>query len=242
MHERAMAEDKPIAERGGVPAEYMNGVANQPAVEDAADIAAAIDSICQLRWDLVTKDELLQVAHAYYYFSVQFRENLEVACRLHPDDDKLKQLRREECDTDNLSPWPVLSLPGERLDHDEFVKRLIYLYLNDRAEAVDRLGTAYLAAVRNMDAATRAKSIASYEDGGLSRVFQAMLKAPCWQGAGQQAFRFFLEQHIRFDLDTGGHGSLARHIVPDASILPLWWAFEDLLVAAVPALSVPSAE
>ncbi len=242
MHEQAMAEDRQTPERGAAPVEYLHSLDSRAGSEDAADIAAAIDSICQLRWDLVTRDELLQVAHAYYYFSVQFRENLEVACRLHPGDAKLQQLHREECNTDNLSPWPVLSLPGERLDHDEFVKRLIYFYLNDRSELVDRLGAAYLAAVRNMDAETRAKSIASYEDGGLSRVFQAMLRAPCWQGAGQQAFRFFLEQHIRFDLDADGHGSLARHIVPDASVLPLWWAFEDLLVAAVPALSVPSAE
>ena len=55
----------------------------------------------------------------------------------------------------------------------------------------------YLGAVRALRPAARAVSIASYEDGGLSRVFSAMLRAPEWRGAGQEAFRFFLETNIK---------------------------------------------
>jgi hypothetical protein len=103
-------------------------------------------------------------------------------------------------------------------------------------------GFLYLRNVRNIDDAARAASIASYEDTGLSRVFGAMLRAPHWYGRGQRAFRFFLEQHIRFDSDDGaGHGSLSRHLAPDDRVLPLWTAFRDLLAVAVPKLATVSA-
>ena len=92
--------------------------------------------------------------------------------------------------------------------------------------------------MRAIDDHARACSIASYEDGGLSRVFSAMLRAQHWHGEGQRAFRHFLEQHILFDTDDdAGHGSLSRHLVPDDSILPLWSAFAALLVLAVPRLA-----
>ena len=52
-----------------------------------------------------------------------------------------------------------------------------------------------------------------------------------------KAFEHFLSQHILFDSDPdGGHGSLSRHMKLDDSILPLWQAFYDVLVEAVPSL------
>ena len=68
-----------------------------------------ITTICAMSWDRLTNDEVLQVAKAYYYFSIQFRENLEIACRQRPGDAKLAALRLGECDTDNLSPWPKVA-------------------------------------------------------------------------------------------------------------------------------------
>ena len=65
-----------------------------------------IDEICALGWSRLTEAELTGVAGAYYYFSIQFRENLEIACNLYPADPLLTQLAQEECNTDNLSPWP----------------------------------------------------------------------------------------------------------------------------------------
>ena len=65
-----------------------------------------------------------------------------------------------------------------------------------------------------------------------------MLRAQDWSGEGQRAFRHFLEQHILFDTDDeAGHGCLSRHLVPDASILPLWSAFATMLALAVPRLT-----
>lgn len=197
-----------------------------------------IDQICGLAWENLGWREVNQIAHAYYYFSVQFRENLEAACRLRPDDEKLKGLREGECDTANLSPWPGVAAPGERLNHDEFVRRLLVMGGIEMTGPVAILGTAYAQKARELDDATRAISIASYEDGGLSRVFSAMLRAADWRGAVAGGLRHFLEQHILFDSDDeGGHGSLSRHLRPDDRILPLWLGFKELLLAAVPALS-----
>jgi hypothetical protein len=95
----------------------------------------------------------------------------------------------------------------------------------------------YLQRVREVDPKARAISIASYEDGGLERVFNAFLQAKRWDSALLRAFRHFLVRHIEFDSDVEqGHGSLSRHLTPDDRILPLWAAFQDLLVESVPAL------
>lgn len=198
---------------------------------------AVIDEICGMRWEVLGADEVMQVAKAYYYFSIQFRENLEIACRVRPDDTLLQKLTEGECDTDNLSPYPGICTAGEKLNHDEFMRRLLAFQPIDRDHALTLLGEAYLDRTRALADVPRAASIASYEDGGLSRVFGAMLRARDWRGAGPIAFRYFLEEHIRFDTDDGeGHGALSRHLPVDDAILPLWTAFRDLLLAAAPRL------
>jgi hypothetical protein len=196
-----------------------------------------IDDIDRLRWEIIGVGEMMQIAKVYYYFSIQFRENLEIACQLYPHDDKLQELREGECHTDNLSPWPGVAAIGEKLDHDEFVRRLLALQAVDREDDLTLLGEDYLTRIRKVDEIVRATSIASYEDGGLSRVFLAMLRVREWRGTVAQGFKFFLEQHIRFDSDhDGGHGALSRHLPPDDNILPLWLAFKHMLVTAVPRL------
>ena len=203
---------------------------------------SVIDGICRMAWHELDSDEVMRVAKAYYYFSVQFRESLEVARAQHPDDPKLAELWDGECDTANLSPWPGVAAPGERMNHDEFMRRLLDFHPAGRDEKLTEAGLAYLDKTRDLDDAARASSIASYEDGGLSRVFGAMLRAPHWYGKGQRAFRFFLEEHIRFDSDDGaGHGELSRHLPVDDRILPLWTAFRDLLIAVVPKLGTVAA-
>ncbi len=190
-----------------------------------------------MRWEMLNAAEVIQVAKAYYYFSIQFRENLEIACRLRPGDALLQKLSAGECDTDNLSPFPGICTVGEKLNHDEFMRRLLAFQPVECDHALTLLGEAYLDQTRALDDLPRAASIASYEDGGLSRVFGAMLRAPNWNGAGPLAFRFFLEEHIRFDTEDGeGHGALSRHLAVDDAILPLWTAFRDLLLAAAPRL------
>jgi hypothetical protein len=205
----------------------------------ASGFEAHIESICRLDWDSLDRDDLLAAARAYYYFSIQFRENLEAACALFPQDSKLLQLRREECNTDNLSPWPGIASPGERMDHDEFMRRAITLDPLDsrRSAEIDELGLSYLREMRELPEVVKALTIASYEDGGLESVFRAILRARNFEGRSLQAFRHFLVEHIRFDSDPdAGHGALSRHLVPDARIAPAWAGFERILVRAVPRL------
>jgi hypothetical protein len=196
-----------------------------------------IEEIETLNWGRLTRDELMAACAAYYYFSVQFVQAVGFACELYPSDPKLIELRKGECDTDNLSPYPGVAKSGEKMNHDEFMRRTVAMSSLDREELsrIESLGRAYLAEVNQFDAITRAMSLSSYEDGGLERVFGAMLTAQDWDEPSLGAFRHFLVEHIK--LDSGEHGGLCRHLVADDRILPLWEAFRNILVAAAPRLA-----
>jgi hypothetical protein len=196
-----------------------------------------VDEICEWDWAGLTSEEMVAAACAYYYFSIQFRENLVTARAEFPADEKLMQLEREECNTSNLSPWPGVALPGEKMNHDEFMRRTLILQplpgdLETRAETA---GEAYLAAVRKLDPISRALSISSYEDGGLEAVFRAILRFEGWNNDLLRAFRHFLVEHVRFDSDPdAGHGALSRHLAPDDRVVPLWTEFKKVFQACVP--------
>jgi hypothetical protein len=198
-----------------------------------------VDEICAWDWAQLTSEEMVAAACAYYYFSIQFRESLELARLEFPTDEKLIQLEREECNTANLSPWPGVALPGEAMNHDEFMRRTLALQvipaeLRARAQAA---GEAYLASTRRLDDLSRALSISSYEDGGLEAVFRSILKFDGWNNDLLRAFRHFLVEHVRFDSDPdAGHGALSRHLAPDDRVLPLWVAFKRVFLACVPRL------
>jgi hypothetical protein len=199
-----------------------------------------ISRICDLRWGDLGQTDLLFVAQSYYYFSVQFRENLEIACELYPSDAKLKKLQDEECNTANLSPWPDVAAVNEKMNHDEFMRRLLKLYPvpEARNSYLDDLGHSYLTAIRKVAAPVRAMSIGSYEGGGLERLFRAMLGAPDWDNPALKAFQHFLKEHLRFDSDPDhGHGALSWHLAPDERVMPLWTEYERLLLGSVPKLA-----
>ena len=196
-----------------------------------------INDIANLNWSILTGKELMGVSVAYYYFSVQFREALETACDLYPSDHNLIELRNGECNTDNLSPCPNIASVGEKINHDEFMKRVVAMVSLDPGERdrIERLGQSYLADTRELDPLTRAMSLSSYEDGGLEKTFDAILQAPDWDEPSLHAFRHFLVEHIR--LDGNEHGALCRHLVADDRVLPLWIAFRNILVEAAPRLA-----
>jgi hypothetical protein len=199
-----------------------------------------IQDICDLNWISLSPEDLTSVAWAYYYFSIQFRECLEIARGLYPDDERLLELDHGERDTSNLSPWPGVAAPGEKMNHDEFMRRTLELTQipESRKRELTAIGQGYLARTRAMDTNVRALALASYEDGGLEAVFGAFLTAPTWDGPLLQAFRHFLAEHIRFDSDPdGGHGALCRHLVPDERVGPLWAEFKRILVEAAPGLA-----
>ena len=102
---------------------------------------------------------------------------------------------------------------------------------------LSEIGNKYLKTVRAMDPRIRALALATYEDGGLEKVFRAILTAPKWNGPLHQAFRHPLAEHIRFDSDPDqGHGALCRHLTPDDRVLPLWAEFKPMLTEAAPNL------
>lgn len=199
-----------------------------------------IADICNLSWTNLVQDELMSVAWAYYYFSVQFRECLEIALRLYPHDEQLQHLDAGERNTDNLSPWPGVAGVGEKMNHDEFMRRTLELtkISDDRRRVLTKIGLCYLHKAWQLDDKTRAMALASYEDGGLERVFSAILTARNWDGPLLKAFQHFLAEHIRFDSDPEqGHGALCRHLTPDEHVYPLWVEFKRLLVRAAPRLA-----
>jgi hypothetical protein len=199
-----------------------------------------IDDICELNWTALSEEDLIRVAWAYYHFSVQFRECLEVARELYPDDERLLQLDHGERNTDNLSPWPGVATVGEKMNHDEFMRRTLALSkISGRRQGnLESIGKAYLINVRAIDRKVKALALASYEDGGLESVFRAILTAPEWDDPLLQAFKHFLVEHIKFDSDPEqGHGALCRHLPPDERVAPLWEAFRQMLVKAAPGLT-----
>jgi hypothetical protein len=216
-------------------------LSSEPNVLDKSfEYEGVIDSICKLSWIALTEEDLIGVAWVYYYFSVQFRESLEAARKLFPDDIQLQELDRGERDTDNLSPWPGVAAIGERMNHDEFMRRTLQLSAISpkRQTSLEALGNSYLSTVRPMAPQIKARALASYEDGGLESVFRAILTAQHWHNPLLQAFKHFLIEHIKFDSDPDqGHGALCRHIPPDDRIIPLWQAFRHMLVKAAPRLT-----
>ena len=208
-------------------------------VAECSSYESVVEAIEALNWKNLSAADLTSVAAVYYYFSIQFRENLMLAVSLHPDDAKLRQLEDGECNTSNLSPWPNVAQAGERIDHDEFMRRTVELSPIDPARrcTLDAIGQSYLRSVRGMTPEARAQSFASYEDGGLERVFRAMLTCQDWSSDTLQAFRHFLLEHIKFDSDPDhGHGALSRHLQPGDQVVPLWECFRNILVEASPAL------
>lgn len=204
-----------------------------------------VSDICGLNWINLSQEDLVSVAWAYYHFSIQFRECLEIARQLYPDDDKLLQLDHGERNTDNLSPWPGVAAVGEKMSHDEFMRRTLELTAipESRRQTLASIGQAYLTKARAIDRESKALALASYEDGGLEKVFRAILTAQHWDNRLLQAFKHFLVEHIRFDSDPDqGHGALCRHLTPDDRVLPLWTDFKEMLINAVPQLTATEAQ
>jgi hypothetical protein len=198
-----------------------------------------VTEIHDLPWFALSETDVASVAAAYYFFSIQFRENLEIVCALNPEAENLKILASEECNTSNLSPYPGVAIVGEKLNHDEFMRRLLQLAPLEagRWQCIEAFGLAYLEKMRAIEPTARALSIASFEDGGLAHVFRGMLQSPGYKNPLVKAFRFFLIKHIEFDTDPeDGHGALSGHMKPDARVVPIWQAFKDLLICCTPAL------
>jgi hypothetical protein len=199
-----------------------------------------IEEVCSLSWAGLSKEELISVAWIYYYFSVQFCENVGIARALYPDDERLEALDRGERNTDNLSPCAGVVAVGEKVDHDEFMRRTLLLSPLEETQRrrLMSIGQSYLEKIRAFDDQTRASSLATYEDGGLEKLFRNILRAKHWDDPTLQAFKHFLIGHIQLDGNPcEGHGALCRHLLPNAHVHELWIAFKESLIAGAPGLA-----
>src|SRR5262249_9347058 len=142
----------PMPYRATLPVRSKRGAVHHVESPKAA-YKRVIDEICNLNWAELNEEDLIRVAWAYYHFSIQFRECLEIARHMYPDDDRLLQLDHGERETDNLSPWPGVAKDGEKMNHDEFMRRTLELA---KIPEIGRIvladiGNKYLKAVRAID-------------------------------------------------------------------------------------------
>jgi hypothetical protein len=64
-------------------------------IEDC-EYQKVIADISDLNWPDLTEAEVVQVAWAYYFFSIQFRENLNLAREIFSEDEDLIRLEHRQ--------------------------------------------------------------------------------------------------------------------------------------------------
>ena len=79
------------------------------------------------------------------------------------------------------------------MNHDEFMRRTLELAKIPETGRIvlSDIGNKYLKTVRAIDPKVRALALATYEDGGLEKVFRAILTAPNWNGAASTGIQAF---------------------------------------------------
>jgi hypothetical protein len=55
-------------------------------ISECSECDEIIEAICDLNWEDLSQADLIAVAASYHYFSIQFRESLQVARRLYPNE------------------------------------------------------------------------------------------------------------------------------------------------------------
>lgn len=201
---------------------------------------SAINRVCDIGWETLNEQQMTSAVWMFYFRSVQFRENLEAAIRLHPDNQNLRTLTEEELHTNNLSPYNGIAAEGEYLDHDTFLKRIIETHPipPEKRQYLENLGKEYLDSMTKMPDEIKAMCLVSSEDGGSSKIYTNILTSPqnCWKSNGMQAFRHFLQKHVEFDSTEGedtGHGMLVRKLGIDDRVAPMLDKFADCLEDAI---------
>jgi len=117
---------------------------------EARAFEKVIADICDLNWSGLSQDDVTNVAWVYYFFSVQFCENVGIARALYPEDKALEELDRGERDNRQSLSIPGVVVVGERVDHDEFMRRTLQLtpIEESRRRRLEAIGAAYLEKVR----------------------------------------------------------------------------------------------
>lgn len=182
----------------------------------------AIKLILGLNWKkLTTFQELTELMYLSWIAATEFAQSLRLALEVYKDDKMLQKLAKEELHTNNLR----FKGYKDRADHSDFLFYFLStIKMFDTNACVEpgmlrpeviKVGREYMRRVEMIKKSTRVMSIPSREK-ELSGFFAQILKNPLFKAKNLplhlQAYKYFLERHIRIDSKPGGHRDLSKHI------------------------------
>lgn len=185
--------------------------------EQPLEYKTVVEKIKSLNWENLDNQELQQLMYLSHVSAREFAEALRIALKLYPENENLQEMARGELQTNNLS-FGDYQAKGDHADYlGHFLEKM------EVPKHLTILGDLYQAACRELDDKTRAMSIFSREE-ELSGIFERILKAKDWSTSELTAFRHYLEQHIAFDSNKGGHHDLTKEFPIDDSVKPFYEA------------------
>lgn len=195
-----------------------------------------VKEIKELNWEALSSKELQELMYLSHVSAVEFAEALRIALQLHPDDPQLREMADGELETDNM-PYGDYTEPG---DHAAYLEHFLATYNITPSPYLQAAGDAYLAATRQLSDEVRAMSIFSREE-ELHGIFGRILEATDWSAPGLEEYKNYLEQHIEFDSQEGGHDDLTKQFPVDDRVKPFYEARREMY-RAIPALFEKSDE
>lgn len=186
-------------------------------------------AILNLPWGKMSPVDL---AYMSTITGTEFAESLRLGLEVFPDDEKIQQVILEELDTDNLR-FEDYKESGDHVDmlNHFFGEKELW---DDVSKEARGGGEAYLDTIRNdFTPLERMMTIASREM-ILPDVFSVILNAHDWSGFGLGFYKQYLDDHIRWDGDDGGHGDLVKHIELNPAVLKRFWEHRLKLYQSLP--------
>ncbi len=169
------------------------------------DYKQIVAQIRDLHWHKLKDFEMQQLMYLAYISALEFAESLRIVERLYSDNPSVRKLVAGELQTDNLRFGDY----DKQGDHAAFLEYFLRSDNIQPREEVRKAGDIYMMSCRRYSEEVRAMSVFSREE-ELSGIFERILEALNWSGTALQAYRYFLETHIRLDSSEGGHHDLIK--------------------------------
>ncbi len=182
-----------------------------------------VERIYNLAWEKLSAKELQTLMVLSGYAALEFAESLRIALNEHRESKAFQGMAAGELKTTNLTFDDYI----KKGDHSEFLWHFIEKKGISTDPNVTNTGKEYLQKVQTLPKEVRVMSIVSREY-ELSRIFARILKAKDWSLPGLQAFRYFLEEHIKLDSEEGGHADLLQGFKVDDRVTAFYEARLDL--------------
>lgn len=171
---------------------------------------SVIGEITNLPWQRLSPAGLQQLMVLSHHAAREFAASLRVAKRLYPNNKELYEMATGELETTNLH-FDSYKGPGDHADYlDHFIRKC------NVPTQVHAKGTAYERLVAQLPDTVRASSVFEREQ-YLPEIFKRILAAPDWDAPGLEAYRHYLEKHIQFDTEPGGHAEKVANLSTTAA-------------------------